>query len=63
LVKDPRYLLGFLLVILLFGLAFAIALGKVEETSSFGLHDLLETLKILTAAFAGWAFAQQKPAP
>jgi hypothetical protein len=55
--------LGFLLVILLFGLAFAIALGKVEETSSFGLHDLLETLKILTAAFAGWAFAQQKPAP
>ena len=49
---------GFILLLVVSVLAGAIALGKVEEQTSFGLHDILEGLKLLLAQFAVWAFME-----
>jgi hypothetical protein len=57
--KDPRMILGTLLLVMMFALAFAIALGKVEQQTSFGLQQLLGSFQTLAGAFATWAFTQK----
>lgn len=52
-----RMVFGFSLLVILAALATAIALGKVEEKTSYGLIPLLTTLSILSGAFAQWAFS------
>jgi hypothetical protein len=47
---------GFMLLVILAGLAAAIALGKVEEQSSYGLMPLIVALATLSGGFAQWAF-------
>jgi hypothetical protein len=55
---DPRMVLGFVLVFMLFILSETIALGKVDPSTSFGLPTLLECFKTLVTVFATWAFTK-----
>lgn len=57
---DPRMLFGFALLLLLTILAAVIALGKVEQQTSFGLQYILGALATLAGGFAQWAFANAK---
>ena len=54
-----RMCFGFSLLIILAGLALAIALGKVEEKTSYGLMPLLTSLATLAGGFAQWAFSSK----
>ena len=60
---DQRWLpflkmgLGFALLLVLALLAAVIALGKVQQNTSYGLQDLLGGLLVLAGAFSQWAFA------
>jgi hypothetical protein len=47
---------GFLMLGLLAVFAAVIALGHVEQASSFGLQDILGGLLVLAGGFAHWAF-------
>lgn len=58
-----RVIFGFCLLLILAGLSLAIALGKVEEKSSFGLTQLLTILTALGTQFANWAFRGDKDKP
>lgn len=55
-----RMIFGFLLLLILAGLALAFALGKVEEATSYGLMPLIVGLATLSGAFAQWAFGGNK---
>lgn len=55
-----RMVFGFSLLVILAGLALAIALGKVEEKTSYGLMPLLTALATLAGGFANYAFTNQK---
>lgn len=61
-VPDAKWLpflkmtFGFLLVLVVAGLAALISLGKVEQQTSFGLDIILGGLLTLTGGFAQWAF-------
>ncbi len=52
---------GFALLMLLATLASVIALGHVEEKSSFGLQFLLGSLSSRAGAFGNWAFREHDP--
>ncbi len=52
-----RMVFGFILLMILAGLAAVIALGKIEEKTSYGLMPLLTTLSTLAGGFAQWAFS------
>ncbi len=49
---------GFLLLLLLVGLAMVIALGHVEEKTSYGLQFILGGLSTLSGGYAQWAFSR-----
>jgi len=51
-----KMLFGFLLMILVAAIALVIALGKVEQQTSYGLQDILGGLLVLTGSFSHWAF-------
>jgi thiol:disulfide interchange protein len=55
-----KLLFGFLLLVLLAVLAAFIALGKVEQNTSFGLQDILGGLLVLAGGFAHWCFGSSK---
>ena len=59
--KDPRMAFGFLLLLIFAFLIAMIALGKVQEDTSYGLMPLLVALSGLGAGWAGWAFGHDKP--
>jgi uncharacterized protein (UPF0333 family) len=54
---DPRMLLGFLILFVVAVLAAIIALGHVDQSSSFGLDIVLGSLATLVGGFAQWAFS------
>ncbi len=54
-----RMIFGFILLMILAGLAAMIALGHIEEKTSYGLMPLLTTLSTLAGGFAQWAFSHQ----
>jgi hypothetical protein len=58
-----KMIFGFALLIVIAALAAAIALGKVEEKSSFGLQFLLGALSVLSGSFANWAFGSSDKKP
>jgi len=64
-----RMVFGFLLLGIMAALAAAIALGHVEEKTSYGLMPLLTTLSTLAGGFGQWAFSRKdkddgdKPSP
>ena len=53
-----RMVFGFSLLVILAGLALAIAIGHVQEQTSYGLMPLLTTLSTLAGGFAQWAFTR-----
>lgn len=53
---QQRMIFGLLLLAILAGLAAVIAMGKIEEKTSYGLIPLLTTLSTVAGAFANWAF-------
>ncbi len=55
-----RMCFGFLLLTILVGLALSIALGHVEERTSYGLMPLLMGVSNLATQFASWAFSKPK---
>lgn len=55
-----RMIFGFSLLVILASLALAIALGHVEEKTSYGLMPLLTTLATLAGGFVQWAFTVSK---
>lgn len=63
---DPRWLpflkvlFGFLLLVVLAGLAAIIGLGKVEAASSYGLDIILGGLLTLAGGFSQWCFSTKK---
>ncbi len=54
-----RMCFGLLLVTILGGLIAAIALGKVEEKTSYGLMPLIVAVSNLATQFATYAFAKR----
>ena len=56
---EPRMIFGFLLLLLLAVLAAIIALGKVEQNTSYGLQYILGALSTLAGGFAQWAFSSK----
>jgi hypothetical protein len=50
-------ILGFLILFVVAGLASIIALGHVDQSSSFGLDIVLGSLATLVGGFAQWAFS------
>jgi hypothetical protein len=55
-----KMVFGFLILLFLVILAGAIALGHVEEKTSFGLHDIITCLSTLSGGFVVWAFNSDK---
>ena len=52
------YLFGFATLISYFTLAIIIAIGKIQENTSYGLPIVLGALGPLGGAFVGWAFGK-----
>ena len=53
-----KMLFGFTLLAGLLGLTAAIALGKIEEKTSYGLQQIIVLLSVLCGGFAQWAFGK-----
>jgi hypothetical protein len=56
---DPRMIFGFCLLGIFAILALAIAFGRIEETTSFGLQPILGGLTGLGGAWGVWAFSKK----
>ncbi len=56
--NEPRMLFGFAILLVITSLALIIALGKVEQGTSYGLEIVLGSLATLSGAFAQWAFSR-----
>lgn len=55
-----KMLFGFLLLICITLLAMLIAIGKVQQESSYGLPEILGGLLALAGGFANWAFGESR---
>jgi hypothetical protein len=59
-----KMIFGFALLVIIGALATVIALGKVEQQSSYGLQIILGCFTTLAGGFAAWAFGSgQGPGP
>jgi hypothetical protein len=54
------YAFGFSTLLAYFTLAMVIAIGHIEEQTSYGLPIVLGALGPLGGAFVGWAFGRNK---
>lgn len=54
------YLFGFSTLVAYFILALIIAVGRIEEKTSYGLPIVLGALGPLGGAFVGWAFGRSQ---
>jgi hypothetical protein len=57
--KEPRIIFGFSLLLVIAILAGIIALGKVDQSTSYGLDIVLGSLATLAGAFSQWAFTKK----
>jgi hypothetical protein len=55
---ELRLLFGFAILLVITVLALIIALGKVQQDTSYGLEIVLGSLATLAGAFAQWAFSK-----
>ncbi len=55
-----RWIYGYIILSIIGALGLAIALGKVEEQTSYGLHELLLLLAFLGNQFGQWAYGNLK---
>jgi hypothetical protein len=54
------YGFGYITLLIYFILAMTIAIGHIEEKTSFGLTNVLSALGPIGGLFAGWAFGRRK---
>lgn len=54
-----RFVIGLMSILILGILIAIIALGKVEEKTSYGLMPLVVALNTINVLFAQWAFAKK----
>lgn len=54
---ELKMLFGFLLLLIVAFLCYAIAIGTVHEESSFGLTQMITVLAALGGGFSTWAFS------
>jgi len=57
--REPRIIFGFSLLVVIAMLAGIIALGKVDQSTSYGLDIVLGSLATLAGAFSQWAFTRK----
>lgn len=57
--NDPRMWFGFSLLVIIALLAAIIALGRVDQSTSYGLDIVLGSLATLAGAFSQWAFTKK----
>lgn len=55
-VTQQKMVFGFLLLVILATLIIVIAVGKVEQQTSYGLEGVIGALATLAGAFGNWAF-------
>lgn len=55
-----KMIFGFSLLLVLAALSAIIALGKVEQNTSYGLQYLLGGLTTMAGGFVSWAFSPRK---
>jgi len=55
-----RMIFGFCLLLILAVLAGAVALGRVEEKTSYGLMPILTALATLAGGFSNYAFSARR---
>ena len=58
-IDQQKMIFGFLLLLIIAGLVAIIAIGHVEEKSSFGLQPLEGCLLTLAGSFSTWAFTSR----
>jgi hypothetical protein len=58
-----RMAYGFMILTVLSVLATVVALGKVEQQTSYGLMPIITSLATLAGAFAQWAFGPPRDGP
>ena len=56
---TQRMIFGSALLVILAALSAAIALGHVEDKTSYGLMPLLTAISVLSGNFAQWAFSKR----
>ena len=56
--KEPRWIFGFCLLFCVTAFGVALALGKVVEATSYGLHEILLILGLLAAQWANGMFGK-----
>lgn len=57
------WIYGYLLLVAIIVLAAAMALGKVVEATSYGLHEVLLILGLLAANWSNGMFGKKDPQP
>ena len=55
-VEQQKMIFGFLALVVLATLAAIIALGKVQQNTSYGLDYILGGLTMMVGGFSNWAF-------
>ena len=55
--EKLKMLYGFLLLLMMGGLALAFGIGHVEEKTSYGLMPIVTALSTLAGGFTTWAFS------
>lgn len=58
-----KLLFGFTLVVLVIILGAIIAIGKVQQETSFGLRDIIALLGPVIGFWSQWAFSAKREAP
>lgn len=57
--EQRKMFFGFALLVVLAVLAVIVALGRVEQSTSYGLAYVLGSLSTLAGGFAHWAFGTE----
>ncbi len=56
---DPRHWFGMVVLMTIFILAMSIALGKVNQDTSYGLEIVLGCLTTMAGGYSQWAFSMK----
>lgn len=59
--EKLRLLFGFATLIIIAAIAVMIAVGTVQQESSYGLEPILVALTSVAASFCNWAFSRSEP--
>ena len=57
---GPDWIYGYLLLLAIVGFGVCLALGKVEEKTSYGLHEILLILGLLASQWSNGTWGKPK---